>query len=499
MRDLFPGYYRPTEEKFQELWKSGAFVFDTNVLLSLYSYPDDVRNVFLSVLKKISDRIWIPYQVALEFHRNKFPRIKQGNQRVQKLLETIKSSEAELTREVQEVELEKRSIGISDLPQRVAAVKDAHQKLLEAVQAACSKLPSPSLDDPIGDGLAELLKGRVGNAPKNQDALEELLRDANDRYEKKIPPGFLDANKSTETYRDKGIDYSRKYGDLVLWKQLIAHAKETGLKQVIFVTSEKKEDWWRLEGHNVIGPLPELVHEILEFGGVEIFWMYSADQFLRYAENYLQADEVTEDAIEQVREVAAAQQNTKTLAELFEDTHEWPLDVDSDEQRRKQLWGEQSTARFRKNRDLLHQAAQVEPRSSFHTIAIEKWILQKHPECAMEVTFDFPDYVIRDGENSYGYVIKQVSNLRSGLESQWFAKELQLGSSLLSEGVFKQLTVVVCGSYEEVAKLLLSPAKKHVFLTRLRPILNAFPITSISVGAIVGPSYAELLNIPGNG
>ncbi|MFM2060738.1 MAG: hypothetical protein RLZZ507_408 [Cyanobacteriota bacterium] len=38
MRDLFPGYYQPTEKEFAELWKECIFSFDTNVLLHIYRY-----------------------------------------------------------------------------------------------------------------------------------------------------------------------------------------------------------------------------------------------------------------------------------------------------------------------------------------------------------------------------------------------------------------------------------------------------------------------------
>ena len=36
MREKFPGYYRPTAEEFDELWRSALIVPDANVLLSLY-------------------------------------------------------------------------------------------------------------------------------------------------------------------------------------------------------------------------------------------------------------------------------------------------------------------------------------------------------------------------------------------------------------------------------------------------------------------------------
>jgi hypothetical protein len=123
VRELFPGYYRPTEIEFKKLWDEATFVFDTNVLLDIYSYPETVRDVFLSVLRKISSRIWIPYQAGLEFHRNRFSRIKQSNQRVEKLLQTIRSTSGNLSRDLDNLEIEKRNIGISDIKDRLKKLK----------------------------------------------------------------------------------------------------------------------------------------------------------------------------------------------------------------------------------------------------------------------------------------------------------------------------------------------------------------------------------------
>ncbi|UJB30168.1 PIN-like domain-containing protein [Chromobacterium sp. Beijing] len=303
MRSVFPGYYSPTEDDFSTLWSEGVFIFDTNVLLNLYSYPEDVRNVFFSVLSKISDRIWIPYQVGLEFHRNRFSRIKQANQRVEQLLQTINKTGGQINSEVNSIELEKRNIGISDIQDRLTAVQAAHAALSEAVQLACNKLPPISLSDPIGVEICKLLDGRVGPPPADQAALDALVVDGQDRFDKQIPPGFSDVkNKSESVFRDRGLTYFRKYGDLIVWKQLMSHADEEKIKNVIFITGDKKPDWWWLDESRTLGPLPELVQEITLKSSVERFWMYSADQFLKYAETYLEATEVTAEAVEQVKE-----------------------------------------------------------------------------------------------------------------------------------------------------------------------------------------------------
>ena len=46
------------------------FVFDTNVLLDLYKYNDDMINYLISIFESKKDKFWIPKQVQVEFNRN---------------------------------------------------------------------------------------------------------------------------------------------------------------------------------------------------------------------------------------------------------------------------------------------------------------------------------------------------------------------------------------------------------------------------------------------
>jgi uncharacterized protein with von Willebrand factor type A (vWA) domain len=78
MKDLFPGYYFPSDEEFSELWHHCIFIFDTNVLLDFYEYRNETRQEFFKVLDAIKDRLWIPHQVALEYNENRINRIKQA-------------------------------------------------------------------------------------------------------------------------------------------------------------------------------------------------------------------------------------------------------------------------------------------------------------------------------------------------------------------------------------------------------------------------------------
>ena len=82
MKSQFPGYYRPTQAEFKELWNDCIFILDTNVLLNLYRYDEATRNDFLVTLEYVKDRLWIPHQVALEYQENRNQVIKSEEKRL---------------------------------------------------------------------------------------------------------------------------------------------------------------------------------------------------------------------------------------------------------------------------------------------------------------------------------------------------------------------------------------------------------------------------------
>src|ERR1039457_5104857 len=72
LKEQFQRFYAPGEEEIDKVLRVGLVVVDTNVLLSLYRFQSKARDELLLVLKQLGDRLWIPHQVGLEFHQNRF-------------------------------------------------------------------------------------------------------------------------------------------------------------------------------------------------------------------------------------------------------------------------------------------------------------------------------------------------------------------------------------------------------------------------------------------
>jgi len=181
--------------------------------------------------------------------------------------------------------------------------------------------------DYIRDRITDLFREKIGESPANQKELDEIYLEGEQRYKIFRPPGFGDDKKNQDkdnNYIHQNLVFKKAYGDLILWKQILKEVKSKSLTHIIFITGDNKPDWWRREHGKTIGPRPELVEEILE-AGASLFHMYTPDNFLRYATDYLQL-EIAEKSIQQVKEVSVS--NSLSEPELDADFSRQSSDSD---------------------------------------------------------------------------------------------------------------------------------------------------------------------------
>lgn len=289
MRDLFPGHYRPTDEEFARLWNEGIITFDANVLLNLYRYTSETRDKLFELLEGLDEQIWLPYQAALEFHRNRPTVIREQEVAFEKLVGRIRSLRSDFEEEIDDVVQEGRHpvLDPDELRERVQGALDSLRGTIEGLK---SEHPNLLEEDPIRARVDRLFDGRVGE-PFDTDRLQEIRDQGSERYENKIPPG----------YEDEGKEERHRYGDLILWRQVLDKASEEQ-RPVILVTDDSKEDWWRKAKGQRIGPRPELVEEMRDEAG-ELFYLYSPESFMSYAADHLE-QEVTDETLADVQRVS---------------------------------------------------------------------------------------------------------------------------------------------------------------------------------------------------
>ncbi|OAD17022.1 PIN-like domain-containing protein [Achromobacter insolitus] len=299
MKTLFPGHY-PPELEIREVLNTSLVVFDTSVLLNFYGLGPHTRETFFSALRKIQDRCWIPYHVALEFHRNRVGRVERDlkghDETVAKLERGI--NEVAATFEAQDVLKHDQS--------RVADFRAAGAALVAQAREAREQLPKRSSQDPVKAFLGELFDARVGRYP-SQPEVDSWDKEGLKRFAAKHPPGHTDENqKNTSTFMDRGVVYAGKFGDLYIWKQIIGHLKTLNgqTQNLVFVTDERKSDWWAKNGDDIIGPAPALMHELALEAGWNLYMYRSPTLFPALGEAV--GVPVSPQEVEEMKEAAIA-------------------------------------------------------------------------------------------------------------------------------------------------------------------------------------------------
>ena len=75
MKQGFEGYYPLSQDDYAKIWGDVTVAVDTNVLLNLYSYSSATSNELLKRFDEIADKLWLPHQVVVEYHRNRSTKI----------------------------------------------------------------------------------------------------------------------------------------------------------------------------------------------------------------------------------------------------------------------------------------------------------------------------------------------------------------------------------------------------------------------------------------
>ncbi len=287
--DGFEGYRTLGKDDYERALATGMVVPDTNVLLNLYRYTAQARDDLFDVFQRLADRLWVPHRVMGEFWRNR-------EVVARSLGEPVKRARRDL-----QTECESAITVIRTWAEHVSAPKDRRDKMIDTVRtcfvdlaeqlqstvdSALAKAVLRTQTDPVLARIDTLLGGRIGPPFGSEDA-EGLLAEGMRRIQARIPPGYMDANKPPP--------YA--VGDYFVWEQVLRRASQVEC-DVVFVTGDVKEDWWR---KGVDGPRTELMEELRARAGTRLF-MVSPTRLLELAETALGV-KVHEKSVEEVATV----------------------------------------------------------------------------------------------------------------------------------------------------------------------------------------------------
>lgn len=417
MKKAFFGYYPPSERELRAMWQSCLFVFDANVLLNLYRYSKEAREDLVRVLQAVSDRLWIPHQVGLEYQENRLNVIADQIKKYSEVEKILQNARNNLQTELGNLQLEKRH-SLIDPSGLLSQVEQAVDQFGNELQQLRQQQPDVHNEDNIRNEIDALFEGRVGSPPASQEWLNKLYEEGKTRYEQRRPPGYMDLGKSRsndEEYLVGDLMMLREFGDLIIWKQILEEARtRERLNHLVFITDDEKEDWWwtvNSGGSKKLGPRPELVEEMYREANISCFYMYNSERFLSYAQTFLNI-QVKQESVDQVRDVA------------------------------------QLSESGRRYQELRHSGLMAER-------AVNHWLRSLHsPDISIEESQRFPDFVLtKPNGTQSGYEVKYVRHVRLFVTRLWDLS--YRGYYEIAEGKLTEFYVVcVLDDEEQMADLI---------------------------------------------
>ncbi|MEU4332891.1 PIN-like domain-containing protein [Nonomuraea dietziae] len=296
--DGFEGYRTPSDRDLKRVLTRGLVALDANVLLNLYRYTSSTRADLFGVLARLGDRLWIPHQALVEFWRNRDSTIRDPRTTGEKAIVDL---ETKWNESLAVIRTWSNRIALSEvittelgnmLDDAFVAVS---KRIKDVMDKESSELSRVTHEDPVLGGLESIIEGRRGE-PFPPGLHQKLVQEALSRIEKQVPPGYKDKGKSNSGGDDRAT------GDFILWEQVLREAA-TRKTDVLFVTGDVKEDWWRKEHGEARGPRLELVQEMKDRTGQGLL-MLRPESLLVHAKKLLAVD-VSDASVEDVNRVGA--------------------------------------------------------------------------------------------------------------------------------------------------------------------------------------------------
>ena len=257
--------------------KGKIIVLDTNVFLHIYAYSPDFSEFAIECLRSVKGSIVLPATVSIEYTRHQ-------NKEFHKMKSKIGSTRDNCFKQLENIETKLFSISgglkklqlpdMTDLEKAIAGYCADIKKKFENYfddQGPVLEMLAKSWD--TTDQVYELYK-EIENAgqimpPFQFRELYGLCDTAEKRYERGLPPGYKD--------KDKKGNALRKYGDFLLWEELMRYAKKNKI-DILFVSDDIKDDWCKKVGEK-IELRDELIAEFTKRTSQALVYMNSKELF----------------------------------------------------------------------------------------------------------------------------------------------------------------------------------------------------------------------------
>lgn len=263
-----------TQEEFDNIWgRKPLIIIDTSSILDLYRKAPSKSESALKLLKEIpKEQIFIPSQVYQEYDKNKKTVISEEFKKISNVKQDVDNAITKATNSIEKslYEYKRRDYpSINELEKNIKeqmiGIKQIANEYKDSNQDEVKRNKSMLKNDEVEPFITELKDtGCIGERP-SLSFLMGIYEEGEKRFQYKIPPGYKDLNKD-----NKDTTKREKFGDLIVWKELLKKAANVE-KDIVYLTSDKKE--WKVDRSGTKFPDELLFDEFKEYSSYELyFW-----------------------------------------------------------------------------------------------------------------------------------------------------------------------------------------------------------------------------------
>lgn len=299
--------------------------FDSNVWLDLYKLPPiSIEHVVNAILNNIN-HFWLPNQVYIEFNRhlkkNRDFALDRYKNIIKVSCQLLNNTQSQISQEFVNLRNshildanELHSIFESEISKLQSNLKMGLQQLDHEYQ---KEVKCISKEEDIVVKLIERLYKLREDKIFSINELIAIYEEGETRYKYNVPPGFTDEKKNNREDLDHFL--SRKYGDLIIWKEILRYMRDKN-KNLLFVQNEKKSDWWESYSSKKIATVLKQEYEEATNSSSELLMMDFVD-FLSLAGKKLgmQAETIEEIVLKSKLEKAVCNYLNTNRSAIIED------------------------------------------------------------------------------------------------------------------------------------------------------------------------------------
>lgn len=279
LKKLFPEFYQSNLSELDLAKKNdNLIVLDTNYLLDILQSPTTIAKEYIEAIEKVKDNLYIPYLVALEFNFKKSSQKKGKIKEIQKYKDTLINSTDKIKQNINAIELVDKKEKDDFTNEMLDLTKQYTENLKKIMEQKIESMITKE-ESVLYEKLISIIEDQIGEK-YTQEWIDQVEKEGVDRYNNKIPPGFDDdaKEKEVEEIRNYGdLKYQRKFGDLLIWKDIIEYSKNCNKsgRKVILVTndgkSKKKNDLLYKINDFIVGPKIHLMNELQIYSNKEFY------------------------------------------------------------------------------------------------------------------------------------------------------------------------------------------------------------------------------------